>query len=269
MTPASPGPSTSAETAKAAKAATPATNNEPLPEGTVGETHATLVRLANAGNGAAAVRLADLMALCADYVPKTRETAEKELVEGMAVFDAPDTEDEVRQHDALVAMVLGAQDRQQAMCPGFAELGIADPLAEQRRWTELAARLGEARALVALAESMIGKYSSPGDIVEHAEEIRRIRPQAMAMLQQAAVTGEPMALLRMSAAHRSGDLAPRDPVEAYAWMLAYRDGPPAPQMPGAALELVTHRLEAPLDDAQRAQARRRADAIRARCCAGG
>src|SRR5688572_25462193 len=59
-------------------------NAEPVPEGTIGDTYATLVRLADEGSGAAALRLANLMLLCAKYVPKSREDAEREIVEGMA-----------------------------------------------------------------------------------------------------------------------------------------------------------------------------------------
>ena len=245
-----------------------ATNAEPLPEGNVGDTYATLVRMANEGSGAAALRLADLVALCAGYEPKSREAAEQQLVDGMAVFDPPRTEDAAREQEALVALVIDIQDRQHTACPGFATLGIADPLAEQLRWSQQAARLGEARAIVDMADRLIKKYTSPGDIVEHAEELRLLRPQAMALLQQAAATGEPVALMRMAAAHRNGDLAPIDAVEAYAWMLAYRAGPPAPDIPEAAIEHVMLRYAGPLDDTQRAEAQRRADAIRARCCGG-
>lgn len=246
-----------------------ATNAEPLPEGSIGDTYAALVRMANEGNGAAALRLANLLALCARYEPKSREAAEQELVDGMAVFDPPRTEDAAREQETMVALVIDMQDRQRSACPGFATLGIADPLAEQLHWTEQAARMGEARAIVDMADRLIKKYTAPGDIVEHAEELRLLRPQAMALLQQAAATGEPLALFRMATAHRNGDLAPIDAVEAYAWMLAYRAGPPSPDIPQAAIEHVMLRFAGPLDDAQRAEAQRRADAIRARCCGGG
>lgn len=241
----------------------------PLPDGPIGETYAELVRRANAGDGPAAMALARTLALCIDYTPEQRVKLEDSLVEFSAhMHDTPG--DNGLSSERFVDLAVGVLDRRDAECPGIENLGLTDRVAERDRWLARGLDLGHPAALVQEANDMLKKrYPRRADIIDHAEELRALRPQAMAMLQRAAAQGEPIALLRTATAHHSGDLAERDPVAAYAYLLAYRDGPPVADVPQVISDDMARRLSAGLTPEQIQAAEARADAIRARCCAGG
>lgn len=250
-------------------ASAPATlNDTPLPAGPIGTTYAELVRRAEAGDGRAAMALARTLALCESYVEEEREVLEEDLVTFAAnVQDTPDPAGGASSRDRFVELAVGAIDIRAATCPGIDALGIADRTAERERWFALGLQLGHPAALVEEADAMIRKkYPRRADIVDNAEELRALRPQAMAMLQRAAAQGEPTALLRTSAAHRSGDLAERDPVAAYAYLLAYRAGPPADGVPALFLGNAERHLSAGMTPEQIQAAQARAEQIRAACC---
>lgn len=254
-----------------ARPAASAQNDTPLPAGPIGTTYAELVRRADAGDGRAAMALARTLALCESYVEEEREVLEEDLVTFAAnVEDTPDPAGGASSRDRFVELAVGAIDIRAATCPGIDALGIADRAAERERWFALGLQLGDPAALVEEADAMIRKkYPRRADIVDNAEELRALRPQAMAMLQRAASQGEPTALLRTSAAHRSGDLAERDPVAAYAYLLAYRAGPPADGVPALFLGNAERHLSAGLTPEQIEAAQARAEQIRAACCGEG
>ena len=246
------------------------TFDAPLPQGPIGETYAELVRRANAGDGAAAMALARTLALCIDYTPEQRSKVEDSLVEFAAHSHDLPGDDEAASSDRFVDLAMGVLDRRDAECPGIDDLGIADRAAERDRWLALGLDLGHPAALVQEANDMLKKrYPRRTDIINHAEELRALRPQAMAMLQRAAAQGEPIALLRTATAHHSGDLAERDPVAAYAYVLAYRAGPPASEVPQLVSDDIARRLSADLTAEQIQAAEARAAQIRARCCGEG
>ena len=242
----------------------------PLPDGPIGDTYAELVRRANAGDGLAAMALARTLALCVDYTPGQREKIEDDLVEFAAHAHETPGEDGAPPRASFVDVALDVLDLRDAACPGIENLGIEDRTAERDRWFALGLDLGHPAALVQEANDMLKKrYPRRADTINHAEELRALRPQAMAMLQRAAAQGEPLALLRTATAHRSGDLAARDPVAAYAYLLAYRAGSPAPDVPAVMVDGLDRAMAEGLTAEQIGAAEARAEQIRALCCSGG
>lgn len=267
-----PSPGAPATTAQAAPAvARPRPVQEtPLPEGPIGDTYAELVSRAEAGDGRAAMALARALALCADYVEDEREVLEEDMVEFLA--NAEDTKDATgaSSRDRFVDMAVRVLDMRASTCGGIGALPITDRAAERERWLALGLESGHPEALVQEADAMIRKrFPRRTDIIDNAEELRLLRPQAMAMLQRAAAQGEPMGLLRMAGAHRTGDLAQRDPVAAYAYLLAYRAGPSAHGVPGFLLGNAEQQFTLRMTPEQIEAARAHAERIRAACCGEG
>jgi hypothetical protein len=262
-----PAPAASSANGAASPAGRPP--DAPLPDGPIGTTYAELVRRAEAGDGRAAMAIARALALCKGYVDDERGALEDELVDLLAKAEDTPVRAGGRSSDHFIDMATGVIDMRETTCAGIDALGIQDPVAERKRWLALGLERGDPAALVEEAHAMMRTtYPRRVDIVSHAEELRLLRPHAMAMLQRAAAQGEPVALLRMASALRQGDLAQRDPVAAYAYMLAYRAGPPAAGVPGRLLDNLDRQLSTNLSPAELAAARIRAEHIRAACCGG-
>ena len=238
-----------------------------LPEGSIGQIHDELQRLALAGNAEAAFVLSDLLRLCRDFTPLPREQFETQLVDYLAL--ARFTRDGSDFSAEMAEQMTQHYERKEASCPGVQMLALDDMVAAQRQWQERAAALGHPVALVAQADALMATYNRRADIIANAESMRPVRLQALAMLQQAAIHGHPLALARLARAHHEGDLAMRNAQAAYAYLLAYQAGPAWPEFSSADFAQALQQAARGLTPEQRAAAQAQADAIRARCCADG
>lgn len=235
-----------------------------LPDGPLVTTHDTLVDLAQSGNAEAALGIAIALRLCEMFEERPRTDADAELVDLLARF-TPESSDhafEALRTEAIVRSL----DMKYATCAGLADSDIDRSPAARRAWLERAANLGHPLAMVEVANELIAAWRRRGDIIDGIDRVRDDRNRAMGLLQRAALAGEPAALLRLSTAHRSGDLASIDAVAAYAYLLVYRDGQPLPEFHPQLFERLLDDAAAVLSTEQRAEAARRADAIRDRCC---
>lgn len=261
-------PTTSAPGAQATAAPTASVLSQPVIEGPIGDTYAALAARAEAGDADAAIQLAEIFGTCRRFKPSSRVEAETAIVDVVATFlPAPNDDAEQQQQDQRVAFAMREVDKQHTYCPGIDTLGIADLKVEQRRWIALAAQLGHPRGLLLHSDVLIDV--PPGDIVDRAEAMRPVLAQARAALRASVMAGEPLALLRIARAHHTGDLAERDPALAYAWLLAYRDGPASGDVAPFLVDRMQQQYEAALTAEQRDAARARADALRGECCGGG
>lgn len=248
-----PAPSAAAAADDPAVAALAVANDDtsqtaprPLPEGAIADIYDELRARAEAGDGAAAHRLAETMLLCRRYKPKSREETDEAIVEfGARVEDGEDKSWMSR--DTLVGLLLSAADQQASRCIGFAGLGIDDPDAARLDWLARAVAARHPAAMVEQAQILLQTHSRREEIIQNAEEVRVLRAQATTLLQDAVATGEPRALLRAANAHFSGDLLPRDRVAAYAYMLAYHAGDPAPGAPASMIAAADRRFSDGLD----------------------
>jgi hypothetical protein len=226
-----------------------------LPAGPFNEIATELEALATAGNAAAAYRLADILGTCPSEPVPSRDGFADQLVEGLAAFGSGFRFAGMQSHEpGVIEILLAAHDHVSSLCDGVDGLDPLTAREEARQWMAQAAALGYPPALLVQADALIGIYRTRGDIIENAEGLRDLRRQAMGMLQRALDAGEPKALARMSRAAATGDLAPRDPVAAYGYMLAFRDVPERFPVPRAVIDTRLQTLAAPLSDAQRRHA---------------
>jgi hypothetical protein len=225
-----------------------------LPAGPFNETGAELEALATAGNAAAAYRLASILETCPSVAVPTGDGFADQLVEGLATLGSGFRFAGMQSHEpGVIETLLVAHDHLSTLCEGVDGLDPVVARAEAREWLAQAAARGYPPALLQQADALISQPNRD-DIIDQAEQLRDLRRQAMALLQRALEAGEPQALARMSRAAASGDLAPRDPVAAYGYMLAFRDVPGRFPVPPALLERQLQTLAAPLSEAQRQHA---------------
>lgn len=87
-------------------------------------------------------------------------------------------------------------------------------------WTIRAARLGSVDGKLEFARAALEKYQDPADAVRYAEEIQAIKRESISHLRDAAQLGNRTAMIELATAYQGGTLAKKDPVRAYAYLLA-------------------------------------------------
>lgn len=172
------------------------------------DSYSILAEQAESGNAAAAYQLYEDLLRCASLDER------KEAMEAVAAESA----DEVLTSDVVRQL---AEDR--VICVGLSK----EQLASREYWTTKAARLGHVEAQLAYFSVATEKFDTPQKLVAGAEELVRIKAEALAHMTSAASRGHPTALFNLANIYYDGSWAKRDPVKAYAYMrvLQRRGGP--------------------------------------------
>lgn len=282
--PASDAPSTAPRSrlvtgdGQAALAAIPAAREpEPqaMPRGDFVAMRDELERLAQEGHAGAALRLALAPAFC-DWLASAdgdvEQLAERLVEMGSFLngemqhlgFSAP--------FEIIAMAVIHAAERNQALCEGVThELTQAVDADAQRQvpqllgWAERAAQGGELAAMLAYPSLALRDVSDPYEVVMHAERLLERRERAAFWVRRALQLGHPEALYAHAFAHWRGWPLPRDPLRAYAYLLAYEQSGHRGVEHPEVLDYLHQRLAQPLSAAQRRQARDLAERL-ADCC---
>lgn len=96
-----------------------------------------------------------------------------------------------------------------------------EQLASKSEWAIRAARQGHIEAKLLFLAAATEKFKSPTDAVKHAEELGQIRREALQHLHDAAAQGNRTAMFNLALSYQEGTLGEKNPVKAYAYLLAY------------------------------------------------
>lgn len=179
-----------------------------------------------AGNPAALASMGSAWAECTNWRPMAREDVDSVLVDlAMLPGLTGPLGDALSNKDGGLDMLLGGVEALSVQCsvldlPDLPEQRLAQAL----EWLEAAALAGNPAAMVAWSEHVFARWPGRSEMIDELEAVRAARDQASAWLNAALAAREPSALRRMAMAHHRGDLAPRDGVAAYAYLLAWHWG---------------------------------------------
>jgi TPR repeat protein len=181
---------------------------------------------AEAGNPAALASMGSAWAECSDWEPMAREDVDLVLVDlAMLPGLSGPLGDALSNKEGGLEMLLGGIEALSVQCSALDLPDLPEQrLAQALEWLDAAARAGNHAAMVAWSEHVFARWPGRAEMLDELEAVRPARDQARAWLNAALAAREPSALRRMALAHHRGDLAARDSVAAYAYLLAWHWG---------------------------------------------
>jgi TPR repeat protein len=145
---------------------------------------------------------------CAD-VPRLKQAQTKSLQDAAGVS----AEDRRRVESGMADFSAKMEED----CAGIA----ADDLTQRLRWLDRAAAGGDESAQANYLVRALGVLlENPGNVVENAEEIVRVKAEGMRYLEASAAQGNINALFELAMEYRSNRVVPRDPVMSLGYLLA-------------------------------------------------
>lgn len=171
------------------------------------DSYSQLAQLGDSGNAEAAYQL---------YRDVSRCTSLKERKESFEREIATSTD------EVMVSDMVRQLEEDRVICIGL----DTDQLASGEYWITKAARRGNVEAQIGYFSVATEKFDTPEKLLAGAEDLVRIKAEALVHLTSAASKGHRTALFNLANVYHDGTLTKRDVVKAYAYMrvLQHRGG---------------------------------------------